>query len=122
MRFSTVPGEHLDDRRVDARGLSVKIIGVEGERLSDPKATSPGFRSGTPGVWGTTPKKSCRYNFAAKTTDRAQELKSLSALCVSAARDVAVTGRPNVTVATLGGQPELHIWRDLLQSSRRALR
>ncbi|ACA15296.1 hypothetical protein M446_0738 [Methylobacterium sp. 4-46] len=33
-RFSHVPGEYLDDRKVSApRGLSLKIFGVEGERL-----------------------------------------------------------------------------------------
>jgi hypothetical protein len=34
MRFSTVPGDILDDSVSTPRGLSVKIIGVEGERLS----------------------------------------------------------------------------------------
>ena len=34
MRFSTVPGDILDDSVSTPRGLSVKIIGVKGERLS----------------------------------------------------------------------------------------
>src|SRR5260370_32130719 len=34
MRFSTLPGDILDDSVSTPRGLSVKIIGVEGERLS----------------------------------------------------------------------------------------
>jgi hypothetical protein len=34
MRFSTIPGDILDDSVSTPRGLAVKIIGVKGERLS----------------------------------------------------------------------------------------
>lgn len=33
MRFSTVPGDILNDRRCTPRSLAIKILGVEGERL-----------------------------------------------------------------------------------------
>ncbi|HEY0907441.1 MAG TPA: catalase, partial [Methylophilus sp.] len=33
MRFSTVPGDILNDRRCTPRSLAIKVIGVEGERL-----------------------------------------------------------------------------------------
>jgi Catalase len=33
MRFSTIPGDILDDSVSTPRGLAVKVIGVEGERL-----------------------------------------------------------------------------------------
>jgi len=33
MRFSTLPGDVLDDSVSTPRGLAMKVIGVEGERL-----------------------------------------------------------------------------------------
>jgi len=35
MRFSTIPGDILDDSVSTPRGLAIKVIGVEGERLKD---------------------------------------------------------------------------------------
>jgi catalase len=40
MRFSTIPGDILDDSVSTPRGLAIKVIGVEGERLEDPKGMS----------------------------------------------------------------------------------
>jgi hypothetical protein len=41
MRFSTIPGDILDDSVSTPRGLAIKIIGVEGVRLEDRSPTSP---------------------------------------------------------------------------------
>ena len=114
MRFSTVPGDILDDSVSTPRGLSVKIIGVEGERLSGSEGdvTQDFVLVNGPAFGAPTPKKFLPViTLLAKTTDRAQGLKKvLSALMRQVQRViVAVTGRPNVTVATLGGQPETHI-------------
>src|ERR1700722_3399981 len=114
MRFSTVPGDILDDRVSTPRGLSVKIIGVKGERLagSEGDLTQDFLLVNGPAFGAPTPQKFLPViTLVARTTDRAQGLKKgLSAVMRQVQRViVAVTGHPNVTVATLGGQPETHI-------------
>jgi hypothetical protein len=114
MRFSTVPGDILDDSVSTPRGLSVKIIGVKGERLSGSEGdvTQDFLLVNGPAFGAPTPKKFLPViTLVARTTDRAQGLKkALSAVMRQVQRAiVAVTGHPNVTVATLGGQPETHI-------------
>jgi hypothetical protein len=114
MRFSTLPGDILDDSVSTPRGLSVKIIGVEGERLSGSEGdvTQDFVLVNGPAFGAPTPKKFLPViTLLARTTDKVQGLKKvLSAVMRQVQRViVAVTGRPNVTVATLGGQPETHI-------------
>ncbi len=114
MRFSTVPGDILDDSVSTPRGLSVKIIGVKGERLSGSEGdvTQDFLLVNGPAFGAPNPKKFLPViTLVARTTDRAQGLKkALSAVMRQVQRAiVAVTGQPNVTVATLGGQPETHI-------------
>jgi hypothetical protein len=114
MRFSTVPGDILDDSVSTPRGLSVKIIGVKGERLSGSEGdvTQDFLLVNGPAFGAPNPKKFLPViTLVARTTDRAQGLKkALSAVMRQVQRViVAATGQPNVTVATLGGQPETHI-------------
>jgi hypothetical protein len=114
MRFSTLPGDILDDSVSTPRGLSVKIIGVNGERLSGSEGdvTQDFVLVNGPAFGAPTPKKFLPViTLLSRTTDRVQRVKKvLSALMRQLQRAiVAVTGRPNVTVATLGGQPETHI-------------
>jgi len=114
MRFSTVPGDILDDSVSTPRGLAVKIIGVKGERLSGSEGdvtqdfvliNGPAFGAPNPKTFLSVMK------LLARTTDKAEGLKkALSAVMRLVQRViVAVTGQPNVTVATLGGHPETHI-------------
>jgi hypothetical protein len=114
MRFSTVPGDMLDDSVSTPRGLAVKIIGVEGERLegSEGDVTQDLVLVNGPAFGAPNPKKFLSVlKLLARTTDEAEGLKKiLSAVMRQVQRViVAVSGRPNVTVATLGGQPETHI-------------
>jgi hypothetical protein len=114
MRFSTLPGDILDDSVSTPRGLSVKIIGVEGERLSGSEGdvTQDFVLVNGPAFGAPTPKKFLPViTLLSKTTDRAQGLKKmLSAMMRQVQRAiVSVTGQPNTTVATFGGQPETHI-------------
>jgi hypothetical protein len=114
MRFSTLPGDILDDSVSTPRGLSIKIIGVKGERLSGSEGdvTQDFVLVNGPAFGAPNPKKFLPViTLLAKTTDRAQGLKKvLSAVMRQVQRViVAVTGGPNGTVATLGGQPETHI-------------
>src|SRR3954454_23853029 len=59
MRFSTVPGDILDDSVSTPRGLAVKIIGVEGERLSGSEGdvTQDFVLVNGPAFGAPTPKK-----------------------------------------------------------------
>jgi len=114
MRFSTIPGDILDDSVSVPRGLAIKIIGVKGERLvgSEGDATQDFLLINGPAFSAPTPKKFLAVvRLLAGTTDRFQWLKKfLSAIMRPLQRAiVAITGRGSVTVATLGGHPETHI-------------
>src|SRR6266446_3065639 len=98
MRFSTLPGDILDDSVSTPRGLSVKIIGVEGERLSGSEGdvTQDFVLVNGPAFGAPTPKKFLPViTLLAKTTDKSQGLKKvLSALMRQVQRMiVAVTDR-----------------------------
>ena len=114
MRFSTIPGDILDDSVSVPRGLAVKIIGVKGERLegSEGDVTQDFLLINGPAFGAPNPKKFLQVlRVLAITTDRFEWFKKLlSALMRPLQRlIVAVTGRPNGTVANLGGQPETDI-------------
>jgi hypothetical protein len=114
MRFSTLPGDILDDSVSTPRGLSVKIIGVKGERLSGSEGdvTQDFVLVNGPAFGAPNPKKFLPViTLLSRTTNRVQRLKKiLSAVMRQVQRVIiAVTGHPDVTVATLGGQPETHI-------------
>jgi hypothetical protein len=114
VRLSTIPGDILDDSVSTPRGLAIKIIGVDGERLegSDGDITQDFLLINGPTFGAPNPKKFLSVvRLLSKTTDEFEWLKKiLSAVMRQVQRViVAVTGRPNVTVATLGGQPETHI-------------
>jgi hypothetical protein len=114
MRFSTIPGDILDDSVSVPRGLALKIIGVEGERLdgSERDVTQDFLLINGPAFSAPTPKKFLSgVRLLARTTDRVQWFKKfLSSVMRPLQRIiVAITGRPNAAVATFGGHPETHI-------------
>ncbi len=113
MRISTLPGDMLDDSVSTPRGLAVKVIGVEGERLegSETDVTQDFVLINGPAFGAPTPKKFLSVlKLLAITTDRAERLKKVLSAVMRwvQRRIVAVSGQPNVTVANLGGQPETH--------------
>jgi hypothetical protein len=115
MRLSTIPGDILDDSVSTPRGMAVKIIGVEGERLegSETDVTQDFVMINGPAFGAPTPKKFLSVlRLLARTTDEVEWLKEiLSGFMRQVQRViVAVTGKPNVTVATLGGNPKLTSW------------
>ena len=113
MRISTLPGDMLDDSVSTPRGLAVKVIGVEGERLegSEQDITQDFVLINGPAFGAPTPKKFLSVlKLLAITTDRAERLKKFLSAVMRWVQKVivAVSGQPNVTVANLGGQPETH--------------
>jgi hypothetical protein len=114
MRFSTIPGDILDDSVSTPRGLAIKVIGVEGERLegSEGDVTQDFLLINGPAFGAPDPKKFLSIvRLLARTTDRAQRFKKILSTVMRQVQKavVAATGHPNTTVANLGGQPETHI-------------
>jgi hypothetical protein len=114
MRLSTIPGDILDDSVSTPRGLAIKVIGVEGERLegSEGDVTQDFVLINGPAFGAPNPKRFLSvFRLLAKTTDEVEWLKKILSVFMRQVQRVivAVTGKPNVTVATLGGQPETHI-------------
>ena len=113
IRISTIPGDILDDSVSTPRGMAIKVIGVEGKRLegSENDVTQDFLLINGPAFGAPTPKKFLSIlKLLAKTTDHAEGLKKLLSAVMRWVQRVivAVGGQPNVTVATLGGQPETH--------------
>ncbi len=113
MRFSAVPGDLLDDRVSTPRGLSIKVLGVDGERLPGSEgATTQDFVLVNGPVFGApTPKKFLGVvKLLAGTTDKAPGLKkALSAALQQVERIVEATGHKSGTLVALGGHPETHV-------------
>lgn len=121
MRFSTISGDILDDSVSTPRGLAIKVIGVKGERLegSEGDVTQDFVLINGPAFGASNPKKFHQVlRLLAKTTDEAEGLKKIVSAVMRQVQRVivAVTGHPNVTVATLGGQPETHILGEIFYS------
>ena len=113
LRFSTNPGDILDDSVSTPRGLAVKMIGVAGERLPDSmgEATQDLVMQNAPAFSAPNPKKFLgSLKLLAKTTDSPQILKKgLSAVLRGAETVVEAFGRSSPTLKSLGGHPNTHI-------------
>ena len=110
MRLSTVPGDILPDDVSTPRGMAVKIIGVDGERLpgSEGDVTQDFVL-----VNGPAFNKPDATSFAASlrllaaTTDRAEGTKEvLSAVLRGLEKVVEAVGGQSATLTALGGHPE----------------
>lgn len=112
MRLSTVPGDLLDDSVSTPRGMAIKIIGVQGERLPDSEGavTQDFVMVNGPAFSAPNAKKFAgSLKLIAATTDRAEGAKkALSAVLRGAERIVEAFGGKSSTLVQLGGQPETH--------------
>lgn len=121
MRFSTIPGDVLDDSVSTPRGVAIKVVGVEGERLegSEGDATQDFVLVNGPAFSAPGPKPFlATLKLLAKTTDRAEGLKKVASAALRGVQSVVVAaaGSPSPTLATLGGQPETHLLGDSFYS------
>jgi Catalase len=110
MRFSTIPGDILDDNVSTPRGLAIKLVGVPGERVSgsENQVTQDFVLVNAP-VFGAPNTKSFlkSVELVAVTTDRAPGAKkALSATLRGVERVVEAFGGKSATLITLGGHPE----------------
>jgi hypothetical protein len=113
LRFSTIPGDVLDDHVSTPRGLAVKVIGVDGDRLpgSENDTTQDFVLINGPAFGAPTAEAFLgNLKLVAATTDRAEGLKKIvSAIARTTEAVLEAFGHKSPTVLTLGGQPLTHI-------------
>ena len=113
MRFSTNPGDILDDAVSAPRGLAIKVVGVPGERL-------PGSAGDTvqdivlvngPAFTAPDAKKFlASLKLLAATTDRGEAgKKALSAVARRAEAIIEAFGGKSPTLVSMGGQPATNV-------------
>ncbi|MFC3169053.1 catalase family protein [Paracoccus fontiphilus] len=111
LRISTNPGDLLHDGISVPRGVALKIMGVEGERLDGAEGRTQDFIFVNGPVFSApdpaTFLKSLKL--LARTTDRAEWAKrGLSAVLRGAEKAVEAVGGESATLKTLGGAPNVH--------------
>lgn len=113
LRFSTNPGDILDDKVSTPRGLALKIVGVEGPRLpgSEGEVTQDFVMQNAKAFTAATPKAFLKtLKLLAKTTDKAPRMKkALSAVLRGVESTVEALGGESGTLKSLGGHPQTHI-------------
>jgi hypothetical protein len=113
MRLSTIPGDVLDDAISTPRGIGIKVIGVEGERLqgSEGDKTQDFVLVNGPVFAAPGPKKFLgTLKVLAATTDKAPGVKKAIATAFRGLEKVVeAAGGKSATLTTLGGHPETHI-------------
>ena len=121
LRFSTIPGDLLDDSVSTPRGVALKVVGVDGPRLpgSEGHATQDFVLVNGPAFGAPTPKAFlANLKLLAATTDRGEGAKKFisGALQGVNAAVKGITGSPSAMLSTLGGQAETHILGDTFYS------
>jgi hypothetical protein len=120
MRYSTIPGDILDDAVSLPRGLAIKVVGVQGERLpgSEQHVTQDFVLINGPAFGAATTKAFLKnVKLVAATTDRAPGAKKvLSAALQQVEKLVEAFGGKSTTLITLGGHPESNLLGDTYYS------
>ncbi len=120
LRFSTIPGDILSDSVSTPRGLAIKVIGVEGERLpgSEGDVTQDFVLVNGPAFSAPNSKVFLgNLKLLAATTDRIEGVKKVaSAFLRGVEGALESVGVESATIKTLGGQPETHILGDSFYS------
>jgi hypothetical protein len=112
MRLSTIPGDLLPDDVSTPRGMAIKIIGVDGERLPGSQGdvtqdfvlvNGPAFNKPDAKSFASSLK------LLAATTDKAPGAKQvLAATFRGLEKAVEAVGGKSATLTALGGHPETH--------------
>lgn len=113
MRFSTNPGDLLDDGVSAPRGLALKLLDVPGERLpgSEPDRTQDFVMANAPAFAAPDAAAFLKtLKLLAKTTDRAPAgKKALSGVLRVVGPAIEAFGGKSATITALGGQPLTHV-------------
>lgn len=109
VRFSTPPGDLLDDKVSTPRGMAIKVVGVEGERVegSEDHVTQDFLMVNGPVSNAPGPKKfSKNLKLLAATTDKAPNAKrALSATLRGLETVIEAVGGKSATLTSMGGHP-----------------
>lgn len=109
IRFSTPPGDLLDDKVSTPRGMAVKVVGVEGARVvgAEGQATQDFLMVNGPAFNAPGPKKfSKNAKLLAATTDKAEGAKkALSATLRGVESLLEKAGGKSATLTSMGGHP-----------------
>ena len=112
MRFSTLPGDILDDSVSVPRGLAIKLFDVPGDRLpgSEQDGTQDFVLVNGPAFASSTPKTFlANLKLLAATTDRAEGFKKAFSVTMQTLDTVLETvGVASPAIQTLGGAPNTH--------------
>ena len=112
LRFSTNPGDILDDSVSTPRGLALKLVGVAGERLPGAAGTTQDFVMANAPAF-TAPDDAAflkSLKLLAATTDTPQVFKkAFSAVLRGVETVLESVGTKSPTLISLGGHPETHI-------------
>lgn len=112
LRFSTNAGDILDDAIRLPRGLAVKVLGVEGERLpgSEGDTTQDFIAANAPAFAAPNPEKFlANLRMLAATTDKAEGAKKvLSSVLRAFEAGLEAVGQKSVLLNTLGGAKPVH--------------
>ncbi|MBC7756004.1 MAG: catalase family protein [Bdellovibrio sp.] len=113
IRFSTIPGDMLDDNVSVPRGMALKIVGVEGARLmgSEPAKTQDFVLVNGPAFLAPKAKKFLSsLKLLAATTDKAPGLKkALSTVLQGTEKLIEAVGGESATIKSMGGHPETNL-------------
>lgn len=110
MRISTNAGDILDDAISLPRGLAIKVLDVDGERLPDAEGTTQDFIMVNGPVFQSKTAKEFAGNLKllAKTTDVGEGAKKvLSAVLRGLNAALTAVGIESTKVQTLGGAPQV---------------
>ncbi len=110
MRLSTNPGDILDDAISVPRGLALKVLDVDGERLPGAEGRTQDFILVNAPVFQARTADTFLGNLKllAKTTDRAEGAKvALSAVLRGVNAALSAVGVDSAAVKTLGGAPNV---------------
>ena len=113
MRFSTSPADLMSDKVSTPRGLAIKILGVDGQRLEGSEdGTTQDFLFANGPTFSAPNAKVFLANLKmlAATTDKAEGAKrGLSAVLRATEAALEAIGAKSATLTSLGGQPATHI-------------
>ena len=113
IRFSTVPGDLLDDKVSTPRAMAIKLIGVPGERVDGGEGdTTQDFVMVNGPAFGAPDAKHFLKNLKllASTTDKGESLKiAFSALARGTEKLIEGLGGKSGTLIAMGGHPETNL-------------
>jgi hypothetical protein len=112
IRLSSTPGDILHDSVSTPRGMAIKVLDVEGERLDGADSTSQDFVLVNGRQFNAASAKDFlkSLKLLAATTDRAEGLKTLASKAFRGIETVLERfGGESATLKSMGGHPETHI-------------